>query len=434
LICQLDKDSGIAPGVLAATAPEFAADPSLAFTQHVTRASNPDENYFTWLQALFTDSVYRVALPAKALQGLQVHLMGHSACLRRSFLEATGDWPEDRVSEDYAKALEAYDRGWHGKFIAYPGLNFSEQVCASFAAEADKQQRYCYGMSEVVLDRHPGLGAAMRADLFIHYLSYVNLAAALPVVLVLLLTHQIYYLFAGMLVNALIFLVLPVFQGLALKDALHLARPAHAIRFFALNGLAFVGYSYTIATGHWAYYKDARRGSYEPFKATSVDQVEHSLKAGLRLLKGYARKHPPALAAYLAIAIGCLTVLADQPPHLIRPLVATFVLGHAIAPLALTPQLFAWPGRLRRVNPLPADAAPAPAPQSAQPLTAGQAPGSLLLSQESPRPGGGDGAATTPGRGHRPRRPRRGPGFEHVHDAEPASGRLARLPRRWRFH
>ncbi|MDR2380609.1 MAG: hypothetical protein LBE08_05445, partial [Bifidobacteriaceae bacterium] len=269
--------------------------------------------------------------------------------------------------------------------------------------------------------------AAKRADLFIHYLSYVNLAAALPVVLALLLTHQIYYLFAGMLVNALIFLVLPVFQGLALKGALHLSRPAQAIRFFALNGLAFVGYSYTIATGHWAYYKDARRGSYEPFKATSVDQIEHSFKAGWGLLRGYARKHPPAIAAYLAIGIGCLTVLADQPPHLIRPLVAAFVLGHAIAPAALTPQLFAWTGRASRANPLPADAVPAPSPHSPQALTAGQAFGSLLLSQETPRPGGKDGGAATLGRR---RRPPRSSGSEHVRDAEPSPGKLARLSRR----
>ncbi|MDR0592232.1 MAG: hypothetical protein LBG60_03015 [Bifidobacteriaceae bacterium] len=344
VICLLDKDSGLAPGVLAATVPEFSADPTLAFTQHVTRASNPGENYFTWLQARFTDTIYRIALPGKALQGLQVHLMGHSAFLRRSFLEATGDWPEDRVSEDYAKALEAYEAGWHGKFIAFPGLDFTEQVCACFGEEADKQQRYCYGMSEVTLERRPLLPLAMRADLLIHYLSYTNLAAALPLVLILLVTHQIYYLFAGMVVNALIFLVLPVVQGCALKTVTRLRSTAEAARFFALNGLAFVGYSYTMASGHWIYFTDAYRGAYEPFKATSVDRLEHSFAAGLALLKAYARKNAPAVVASAAVMLGCALVMADQPPHLIRPLVSIFVAGHALAPLVLTPQLFAGAG------------------------------------------------------------------------------------------
>ncbi|MDR2567099.1 MAG: glycosyltransferase [Bifidobacteriaceae bacterium] len=350
LICLLDKDSGLAPGVLTATAPEFAADPKLAFTQHVTGASNPDENYFTWLQARFTSAIYGIALASKALQGLQVHIMGHSAFLRRSFLEETGDWPEDRVSEDYAKALEAYQANWHGKFIAFPGLAFTEQVTASFGEETDKQQRYCYGMTELTQDRRPYLPLPMRADLMIHHFSYINLAAALPVVLLLLATHQIYYLFAGMLVNGLIFLVLPVVQGCLLSSVLGLRGLSDAVRFFALNGLAFVGHSYAMLTGHWIFFSDAYRGTYEPFPATSVDRVEHSVAAGWALLKGYARKNAPAVAAYFLVVLGCLSVLQDQPPHIVRPFVVAFVIGHAVAPIALTPQLFAWSRQLSQAS------------------------------------------------------------------------------------
>jgi hypothetical protein len=345
LICLLDKDSGLAPGVLAATSPEFAADPTLGFTQHVTRASNPEENYFAWLQARFTDMVYRVALPTKALQGLQVHLMGHSAFLRRSFLEATGDWAEDRVSEDYAKALDAYAHGWHGKYIAFEGLAFTEQVCAAFAEEADKQQRYCYGMSEVTLGRRR-LPGAMRADLWVHYCSYLNLAAALPMIVTLLAAHQIYYLFAGMLVNSIIFFGPPILQAFLLGRAVGFegtgpTRLAQVARYFALNGLAFVGYSYSMLTGFVAYVADSARGTYEPFKATSVDRIDHSLAAGLALTWAYARKHVPAVLAYAFVAVGCVGVLLDQPPHIVRPLVVFFVVAHVAAPLVLTPQLFA---------------------------------------------------------------------------------------------
>jgi hypothetical protein len=343
LICVLDKDSGMEPGVLAATTPEFAADPELGFTQHMTAASNPDENYFTWLQARFTAMIYRVALTNKALQGLQVHLMGHSLFVRRGFLEAIGGWPEDRVSEDYATALDGYDNGWHGKLIAFPGLDFTEQVCASFTEETGKQSRYCYGMGEVTLTRHRHLPWPMKIDLVIHYFSYLNLAAALPLVLLLLSLHQMYYLFAGLLANLVIFMVVPVVQGWLLAPTLGFTGPAQVMRFFVLNALTFVGHAYSMLSGLTAFALDKARGRYEPFKATSVDQIEHSFAAGVRLLRSYGRQNLPALAIYLCIGLGCVSVLTDQPPHLIRPLLALFVLAHAIAPIALTPQLFARP-------------------------------------------------------------------------------------------
>jgi hypothetical protein len=363
LICQLDKDSGIAPGVLSATTPEFAADRSLAFTQHQTVAANPHENYFTWLQARFTGLIYQVAVAGKALQGLQVHMMGHSLFIRRDFLESIGGWPTNKVSEDYATALAGYDAGWHGKYIAFPGLDFTEQVCAGFTEETGKQTRYCYGMSEVVLMRRRQLAWPIRVDLIIHYFSYLNLAAALPLVLLVLALHQLYYLFAGLVVNTVIFLVLPVIQVRALGPSLGFKGSGQAFAFFALNALSFVGHAYSMASGLVAFIADRLRGTYEPFNATSVDRLEHSFSAGLTLLRRYARRNWPALVIYLAIALGCVSVLRDQPPHIIRPLLVAFVAGHVIAPVVLTPQLFArWlpDGRARSARLLPVPWPPMP--------------------------------------------------------------------------
>jgi cellulose synthase/poly-beta-1,6-N-acetylglucosamine synthase-like glycosyltransferase len=373
LICLLDKDSGMVPGVLEATAPEFWADPNLAFTQHVTKASNPDENYFTWLQARFTETIYRVCLPSKALQGLQVHLMGHNAFLRRSFLEGTGDWPEDRVSEDYAKALEAYSNGWHGKLIDFEGLEFTEQVCSSFSEEATKQRRYCYGMSELIMDRHPLLRGTIKADLVIHYLSYINLGAALPMVLALLFSGQVYYLFAGMVVNSLIFMVVPVLQAQALGKAAGFGQLRETVVFFALSGLAFVGYSHAMLAGHWTYLVDSYKGTYEPFTATSVAKIEHSRAAGWALLKNYARDNWVAAVAIGMVAIGSVALLYDQPPHIIRPIMAFFLLGHVLAPLLLTPQLFAGrAGQTRRLFGWHGSRRPVPAAEVASRVAAGR--------------------------------------------------------------
>lgn len=343
LICLLDKDSGLALDVLAATTPEFAADTHLAFTQHTTRAANAHDNYFSWLQARFTNMVYQVALPCKALQGLQVHLMGHSAFLRRSFLEATGGWAEDRVSEDYAKALDAYSTGWHGKYIAYPGLAFTEHVCTNFVEESDKQLRYCYGVSEVVLGGRHRLTAAQNADMLIYYLSYFNLAAALPVIVLLLATHQIYYLFAGILISALLFLLLPTLQGWLLGAPAGFAGCLNTVRYFIMSALAYVGYAYSMLRGFAVYFLDQVQGSYENFHVSCVDKKEHSFAVGLALIKTYAKQNTPALAAWLLIALGCVSILGDIPPHIIRPLVALFLLTHTLAPLILTPQLFVQP-------------------------------------------------------------------------------------------
>lgn len=342
LICLLDKDSGLAPDVLTATSPEFAADPWLAFTQHTTHAANENDNYFALLQARFTNMVYRVSLTSKALQGLQVHLMGHSAFLRKSFLESTGGWAEDRVSEDYAKALDAYSTGWHAKHIAFEGLEFTEQVCTNFVEETDKQLRYCYGVSEVVLGARHRLAPAMFADMLLYYLSYFNLAAALPVISMLLVTHQIYYLFAGIVINVALFLILPVIQGWLLGPSAGFTSRIGVVNYFLLNALAFLGHTFSMLRGFVAYFSDRVRSRYQPFGVTNVDKREHTFAVGAALMGSYIKRNALVLIAWSIIAVGCVFILQDVPPHIVRPLVVAFLLAHVLAPAVLTPQLFSF--------------------------------------------------------------------------------------------
>jgi hypothetical protein len=340
LILLLDKDSIPAPGILAATAPEFVQDPGLAFTQHVSRAANADETFFSAILGHFNDMVYRVALPNKALQGLQVHLMGHNAFIRKSFLELSGGWSEHRVSEDYAKSLDAYRMGWHGKYIAFEGMEFTEHVCSGFTEETGKQLRYSYGITEVVLGGGHRLPFAHYADLVVYYCSYFNLAAALPTILLLLASHQIYYLFAGMLINAFIFLVFPIAHALLLKRSIGFSGCFDVVRYFLLNGLAFLGHTYSMLRGFCAYARDIVLDRYEPFGATSVDSVDPSFRAGLRALGAYYRSNAPVVIVSVLLAFGCVMVLRDIPPHVIRPLIVVFLLAHVAAPVLLTPQLY----------------------------------------------------------------------------------------------
>ncbi|GHT78268.1 hypothetical protein FACS1894104_1230 [Actinomycetota bacterium] len=341
IILLLDKDSGLHSGVLAATVPEFAADPTLAFTQNVTKGSNSNDNYFAWMMARFTDLVYKVTLPSKALQGLQVHLMGHSAFLRKSFLEQTQGWSEQRVSEDYDKAITAYGKGWHGLYVAFDGLEFTEQMCQSFAEETAKQFRYSYGINEIISDLKLKLPVAMKVDLILYYLSFFNLVAALPMIILLLALHQMYYLCAGIIVNIIIFLLFPVIQGWLLSNTAGFKNGLGPLRYFLLNALAYVGYSFSVLRGFAVFFKDKVTGKYDPFGATSVDAVEYSPTVGLRLLSGYLRDNKLVLLAFLFIVLGIWSVLSDIPPHIIRPLISLYLLIHVLAPVALTPQLFA---------------------------------------------------------------------------------------------
>jgi cellulose synthase/poly-beta-1,6-N-acetylglucosamine synthase-like glycosyltransferase len=370
LILMLDKDSGIVPGILEATAPEFSADPLLAYTQHATASANENLNYFTRVMSRFNDILFKIALPNKSLQGLQVPLMGHNAFIRKDFLEKSGGWAEDRVSEDFSKAIDAYAMGYHGKYIAYPGLDFTEYVCQHFVEETEKQSRYSYGVSELLFGGQSSAAKKRKAlknpndpkplkdsgritvahvmDMLIYYFSYFNLGAAVPTMLLLLFTHQIYYLFAGILINFVIFWFCPSVQVKLLGRSSGFSGLFSAFGNFALIGFTFFGHGYSMLRGLFVYLNDRIRRRYEPFGATNVETVERSFKLGMRILYAYYRKNLPGLATAVLIFYGCLMVLGDIPPHIIRPLIVAFLMTYVLAPVFLTPQIFSRSSKQKR--------------------------------------------------------------------------------------
>src|SRR6185369_7153929 len=142
IIVQLDKDSLIPPNVIRATVPEFLADPTLAYTQHGAYPTNEDR-YFSVIVGWFTRMLYDIAISGKCLiQGSFVPLMGHNIFLRRADLMRVGAWYEHSVCEDLELSLRFNESGSHGKYIAYPGLEFGEAVTRVYTEEVEKYRRY----------------------------------------------------------------------------------------------------------------------------------------------------------------------------------------------------------------------------------------------------------------------------------------------------
>ncbi len=151
-IVQLDKDSVMPSEVIRATIPEFLADPTLAYTQHASYPTNEDR-YFSVVIGWFTRLLYDLGIRAKALiPGTFTPLMGHNIFLRRADLFRVGAWYEHSVCEDLELALRLHETGSHGKFIAYPGLDFGEAVTRVYTEELEKFRRYAFGAAEAILN------------------------------------------------------------------------------------------------------------------------------------------------------------------------------------------------------------------------------------------------------------------------------------------
>lgn len=152
IIVQLDKDSVMAPDVIRATVPEFLADPTLAYTQHSSYPTN-EGRYFSLIVGWFTRLLYDLSIRAKCLiPGTFVPLMGHNVFLRRADVMRVGAWYEHSVCEDLELAIRFHETGSHGKYIAYPGLDFGEAVTRVFTEELEKFRRYAFGAAEAILN------------------------------------------------------------------------------------------------------------------------------------------------------------------------------------------------------------------------------------------------------------------------------------------
>lgn len=269
VILMLDKDSITPRDAIVLTIPEFVRDERLAYTQHKTTASNAAENYFTGIMGLFTQLVFNLVFPAKALQGWMPPFMGHNGFVRKSALADSGYWSEDRVGEDLTFAMWATASGNRGKYIAYEGVSFREQVTRTYVEEAAKYYRYGFSILEIILNpvtswfkrgvftdrfkqyiRSPKLSWEHKTDLMVVYpFFYINLA------LIPIMTPLIPYAGINVLIYGLIFflsLAPPLLLAGGTERGTRSSLGVRLLRFQAL-GFLFVSYGFAILRGFSAF-------------------------------------------------------------------------------------------------------------------------------------------------------------------------------------
>ncbi|MDR0887805.1 MAG: hypothetical protein LBM39_01285 [Candidatus Methanoplasma sp.] len=347
IILTLDKDGVMAPGIIEAAIPEFVKDPRLAYAQGLTATANPEGNYFTRSMNLYFYMLQNTGLPSKSLMGHITPLMGHNAFLRRSFMEESSLWSEDRVSEDLAKAIDASIAGYHGKYIAYSGLEFTEYVCDTFIEETGKQLRYAYGLTEILVrgsKQIRGLKAYQKLDMFSYFCSYINIAALIPTYLVFLRYDIFHLVYGGFIANSLMFFVVPLILTARIQNDRHPLRIIRNLIGFIIVGITFFAHGYSLMKSFFIFATDRIRirlgKNYVPFPPSGVGTQSGSSRDGWRLLYAYYRRNPWNIilsAVFLVNGIRMLTWLDGFVPAVIIAGAAQILF--AIAVPVLTPQL-----------------------------------------------------------------------------------------------
>ncbi len=344
VILLLDKDSGVKAGIIEAVLPEFAADDKLAYVQCATNAGNLEENYYTRATGHHANSLFHNIWPCKALQGFFVPLVGHNVFIKKSLLEKSGLWAENRVSEDYDKALFFYGMGYHGKYAQIHGLEFTECVSRTFTEETGKQRRYAYGLCELIFDGTVFSGRIRGCDVFymlLYFCSLINQAMLLPSALLESYFGNIHLLWAGFLFCMLCFIIFPMVRTLVMRRCLskeHLAGIGDTL----MIAVSFVGHSYSSLSGACRYLANKVAKIKTPFPTTNVDKLGYRFYDGVKLLIHYFKKNPFfAVVAFLCLDRGIflLTRKGLEPA-------TTFTYGYilfcaVLVPVLLTPQLFA---------------------------------------------------------------------------------------------
>ncbi len=315
VILMLDKDSITPSDALVLTIPEFVHDERLAFTQHKTVASNAGESYFTGIMSLFTQLLFNLAFPAKALQGWMPPFMGHNGFVRTSMLADSGYWSEDRVGEDLSFAMWATAAGNRGKYIAYEGVSFGEQVTRTYSEEAAKYHRYGFSILEIILNpvsswlrrgvftnrfkrylRSPRLSWEHKMDLMVVYpFFYINLA------LIPIMTPFIPFAGINLLIYGFIFflsLAPPLLLAGAIEGGTRSKLTVRLLRFQAL-GFLFVSWGFAILRGFTAFASAQRK---IVFGVTSVEALDDDRRMSALL----SDISPQLIAA--AIMIGVVTM------------------------------------------------------------------------------------------------------------------------------
>ena len=349
IILLLDKDSGVNEKIMEAVVPEFVADGMLAYVQCSTNAANLTESYYTKAVGYNINNLFHNIWPCKALQGYFVPLVGHNVFLRRSMLEESGYWSENKVSEDYDKAISFYNIGYHGKYAHFEGLEFSEYVSRTFSEETGKQQRYSYGLLEMLLQGTIRIGKTRGCDvlyMFLYFCSLVNAVMLLPAALLECYIGNIHLLWAGFIFCNICFIVLPCFRGLIMRNRIPGEQRGN-LGTASILALSFLGHAYSMLAGICKYFLNKFRRNPKAFPSTNVDTLQYRFVDGVGLLKAYVMKNKGLLpVAALCIERG-LFIMANVHAQLPTLLTYGYILFVSVlVPVIMTPQLFRQPSEM----------------------------------------------------------------------------------------
>lgn len=343
IILLLDKDSGVPCEIIECVVPEFYFDHKLAYIQCATKAVNMSENYFTHAKARHVNNLFFYIWPCKALQGFFVPLVGHNVFLKKSLLEKSGLWAENKVSEDYDKAICFYNMGYHGKYAKIKGLEFTEYVSRCFIEETVKQYRYSYGLFEMIFDGTLDIKKTRKCDsfyMFLYFFSVLNEVFLLPTVLIELYFGNIHMLWAGFIVCNFCFIVLPCLRGLIMRYSLP-GETTEKIRPTLIIAVSFVGHSFSMLKSALRYVMNKIRPNTRPFPSSNVSEMRYGFKAGLALIVDFIKNNK----LFLLIIVLCLdrgvfmlTKRGIEPVTVISYCYILF--GIILCPFLLTPQLF----------------------------------------------------------------------------------------------
>lgn len=360
IILLLDKDSGVREQIIEAIMPEFAGDEKLAYVQCATNSRNLYDNYFSYAVGHQINNLFHCIWPCKALQGFFVPLVGHNVFIRKSHLIKSGLWSENKVSEDYDKALSFYNMGFHGKYAQIRGLEFTEYVSRAFVEETGKQHRYAYGLFEMMFDGSIVPGKSRGCDvfyMFLYFLSTVNAVMLIPTILYECYFGNIHYLWAGFLVCNAFFVLSPVLRGIVMlryRPGETSENGLHAV----IIAVSFVGHSMAMLSAAVRYLVNKVWPVRRAFPSTTVDTLQYRFFDGIRLFLRFLRHNP----WFVPIAFLCLdrAVFIITRKRIDIPTVVTYcyvLLGVVLAPILMTPQLFGRPRRQGAYSGL-ADSAP----------------------------------------------------------------------------
>ena len=347
IILLLDKDSGVKERIMEAIIPEFAVDEKLAYVQCATSAVNLYDNYYSYAIGHQINNLFHNIWPCKALQGFFVPLVGHNVFLRKSILEKSGLWAEDRVSEDFDKAIHFYSMGYHGKYAQIKGLEFTEYVSRTFVEETGKQHRYAYGLFEMMFNGTVVPGKTRNCDILymvMYFFSVINQVMLLPTVLVECYFGNIHLLWAGFILCNIGFILLPGIRGLLMSRRLPREQAENLVH-TAIVAVSAVGHSFSVLSGACRYFINRLKRRPKPFPSTSVDTLQYRIRDGGKLLLEYVRKNK----WWIPIALLCLDrgifMLTRKGIEATTVYIYCYILFSTIlVPIFLTPQLFAGLG------------------------------------------------------------------------------------------